>query len=211
MLLIILVLTFIDTTIFPRVNSTSMHVIVEPFALILTPVQPSVDPETLYLILVPFTLVPRPIVPLICAPPVFLTRLVLTVVNTPISPAFFPLTMLKIVNPVSFIPGSIHVSIDSEPVSLVIDPHPFIHISIYMGELAGPVGLVILPSTIVEGTVSPYLFTLAVTETSLPFSLVSGARRLESERSSGLSPSVWVILSVLNCFTLLSESKIARI
>ena len=65
--------------------------------------------------------------------------------------------------------------VNTESVSLVVGPLSIVDISINVHELSLTVGMVLSPLARVLGTVRPMLLTLAITEASLPLTVVDGA------------------------------------
>jgi hypothetical protein len=78
--------------------------------------------------------------------------------------------------------------VNTESVGLVIGPLPIVDISIDVHELSLTVGMVLSPLSRVLSTVRPMLLTLAVTETSLPLTVVD---------STALETIRWALLTTL--------------
>jgi hypothetical protein len=78
--------------------------------------------------------------------------------------------------------------VNTESVGLVVSPLPIVDISVDVHELSLAVSMVLSPLARVLGTVRPMLLTLAVTETSLPLTVVDSTT-LETVR--------WAILTTL--------------
>lgn len=139
----------------------------------------------------------------------FASKFVVPVVARFICPSLNTLSMLKVIFPLSFIHGSIDMSITTRTISLVVSPEAFINISIYMNKLALSVSSVIAPFSSVQGTISPFLLTFTITESSFPLSSVNSAR-FELIRRSAFSRLVSIPKPFANSFTSFFLSEIFR-
>jgi len=96
-------------------------------------------------------------------------------------------------------------------ISFIVDPVTIVNVAINVDELSFTMGSVVLPVSIVERTIWPFLLTVAISEASNPFSVVSGAC-FESVGASLLSFGIWIVRSIFrNCFTRFINSEISRI
>jgi hypothetical protein len=80
--------------------------------------------------------------------------------------------MLLIVEPLAVVLSTIHVDINTPPISFVFFPEPVKHVPVSMPKLASPMGLVILPSTLVLSAIRPDLNSITVPVVFLPLTLV---------------------------------------
>jgi hypothetical protein len=130
-----------------------MHVIIQPFAIILSSVCPLIKSlklkENYYFstnfVIIPFPRVLRIISPSIGASALFFPMNILAIVLAAIVPSFDTLSMLQIIFPFSLITGSIYMDIGSETVCFVKLPFTFEDIAINMIKLAFTMGFVVLP------------------------------------------------------------------
>jgi hypothetical protein len=81
--------------------------------------------------------------------------------------------------------------VNTESVSLIVGPLSIVDISVDVHELSLAVSMVLSPLARVLGTIRPMLLTLAVTETSLPFTVVDGTT-LEAIRWAFLATLVGI-------------------
>ena len=96
--------------------------------------------------------------------------------------------MLEVVAPHTLVLCAVDMHVNTESVGLVIGPLPIVDISIDVHELSLTVGMVLSPLARVLSTVRPMLLTLAVTETSLPLTVVD---------STALKTVRWALLTTL--------------
>ena len=76
--------------------------------------------------------------------------------------------MLQIILPLSFIPSTILMDINSVAVGLVVEPFPFEHIAIHVPELAVSACFIESPISLVLGSVFPDLDAVAMLQVSEP-------------------------------------------
>jgi len=81
--------------------------------------------------------------------------------------------------------------VNTESVSLIVGPLSIVDISVDVHELSLTVSMVLSPLARVLGTIRPMLLTLAVTETSLPLTVVDGTT-LEAIRWAFLTTLVGI-------------------
>ena len=80
--------------------------------------------------------------------------------------------MLQVIFPVTFVPGPVHVDVDTIAVGLIIVPLALEDIAINVPELALAACLVKPPVPLVPGTIRPDLHTIAMLHIAEPLSLV---------------------------------------
>lgn len=83
--------------------------------------------------------------------------------------------MLQVVAPHTLVLSTVDMHVNTESVGLVVSPLSIVDISVDVHELSLTVGMVLSPLARVLGTVRPMLLTLAVTEASLPLTVVDSA------------------------------------
>lgn len=64
--------------------------------------------------------------------------------------------------------------VDTVSIGFVVDPLSIVDVSVYMDELSFAVSSVVLPLALVLSTIWPLLDTVAVSESSNPFSIIGG-------------------------------------
>ena len=135
---------------------------------------------------------------------------VFSLVERAISPAFLSMAVLQVILPLAFIPGAVHMDVDSVSVCLVVHPIALVDIAVDVNELALAVCSVVLPVAFVTGTVGPNLFSEAISEASDPLSIVSSAC-FEYVSVSLFPLGVWVVNCIRNGFFLFVNSEVATI
>ena len=85
--------------------------------------------------------------------------------------------MLLIVDPVTFVLGTVSVSIFSEAVSLVIFPLAIIDVAIRMNQSSTAISFIGFPISFINATIAPNLISSAVSKSGfhIPFSLILSA------------------------------------
>lgn len=87
--------------------------------------------------------------------------------------------MLLIVEPLSFVVGTVGMGVGARSFSLVVDPLTLIDVTVSMHKLALAVGFIILPHSFVTRTIWPQLCSISVAHAVEPLSCV-GRSILES-------------------------------
>jgi hypothetical protein len=119
--------------------------------------------------------------------------------------------MLEVVSPISFIPCTVNMDIDSEAVSFIINPVSFIDVSIYMYEFPMTMSPVILPLAFVASTIRPDLSTEPISEPSYPLTSVS-CSSLKGVKRSFFSLSRRVVFLISrDCLFRLINSKVLAV
>jgi hypothetical protein len=116
---------------------------------------------------------------------------ILSVISACISPGLNAFAMLEVVSPHSLILRSIDMLVDTKTIGFVVCPLAIINVAINVNELTFTMSSVFTPLSNVLGTVRPMLLALAVTETSLPFTVVDGTT-LEAIRWAFLTTLVGI-------------------
>jgi len=104
--------------------------------------------------------------------------------------------MLEILSPVALVACTVDMIVDTVPVCFIVDPLSLVDISVDMREFTLSMRSVIFPFSLVYGTVSPFLHTSAISESTLPLSIIGGSR-LESVSCPVFPSCLWVVGSVL--------------
>jgi len=89
-----------------------------------------------------------------------------------INPRLDTKPMRQVVLPIARVLASITMCVNAKAIRLVVLPISMIDVSVNMSKFSESARLAFLPLAFVLGTVRPNLLTIAVSERSLPFTLV---------------------------------------
>lgn len=150
------------SAIWIRMTAFSMHIVVVPISFILSAVEPFVDSVACYQVLLPFAVVFGVVAPLVNAVPVFHAIFVVADIFGAIIPDLFTLAVLHIVEPVTFVPRSILVNVNTEPMRLISTKLSNINVSSNMPKSTFTVRLVVQPLTLVHSSVIPLINSISM-------------------------------------------------
>ena len=172
--LVIAVISFIATTVRPRENSITMHLVMLPGPLIEAPISPLVDALPVYIVVLKVACVSRTICPSESAFALFPPIYVVTLEASPIRPDFPAIAMLFVFSPVAFILTAIYVLVLAEAMGFIIQPVAFIDVAICVNKPSFAVGSVVSPVALIPGAIRPDLHTPAIPDFSVlePLSFV---------------------------------------
>ena len=132
MSLIIQIITFVHSTIWPCVLSSAMHVACMPITYIFAAVEPLVSTLPLHFVVDPVAWVKCSIGPEVCTESVLFSKWEMTVETRAISPTLNTLAMVKIIFPLANVPFlAILRSKVTKAICLVVFPLSFIGITIW--------------------------------------------------------------------------------
>ena len=83
----------------------------------------------------------------------FLAGNVVALVDGAVHPLFFTAAVLEIIGPLSFIPRTIDMVVDSFSICLIIDPVTFIYVSVHVCKITESMSTIVLPETLITGSI----------------------------------------------------------
>jgi len=112
--------------------------------------------------------------------------LILSLVLSTVRPLFNTLTVLFVLEPLSFISAAVVMGVNSVPVGLVVSPLSLVDVAFGVHEAAVPVSHPLRPEAVVARPIRPDLDSASILLIIEPFSLVDGPV-LKSGNSSDVS------------------------
>jgi hypothetical protein len=161
-LLIVFVLSFVDSAIRPSVDSFAVEFVFFPFTFVDSTIRPFILSFAFDIIIYPVTNINRLICPVISSLPPFSTVFEHSIVFGTIFKFLFARAVLHVIFPKALVPLAIGVNIYSESASSILKEFTGIDITVSMIKSSLALGHPVPPVPIVLGTILPELLTFSV-------------------------------------------------
>jgi hypothetical protein len=164
--------TSVFFTVYVVFLTETMHLVILKLSDIGRPVNPLVRAKSILFVIFPVTLVTTPIHPSILTEPFFLPIHILTFKLRLTWPSFYPVSMLFVILPLSFVLSTFRILVDALPIPAIARPLANILPAIRLDIDAVTVSRVIAPGAFEKRTVRPLHLTLSMPHPTKPLSLI---------------------------------------
>ena len=155
--------------------SFAMGAVIHPFTFVDIPIRPSADPLSVTLVLQPFTIIDLPAGHFIAATPLYLALLVLTHILAAIFTRIYAISRTQSVGIFSNIHITVSKAIFPLTVLHIVAPLTYVLISVGIREGAFAITHIVLPIPVIAGTIKPKHAALTVLMVKIPLTIIVGA------------------------------------
>jgi len=172
MLLVAVVLSFIESTIWPAIFAYSMHHIVFPLAFIESAICPTKQPFTLHNILEPFTFIIAFIFPSKLAVTSLFSCYKCSFIFLTARPLVCSLPIWQPLNPVTYISLAILFQQSALAMILIMQKIALVKLSVGLVHFSHTMSFPLKPGSLISWSIGPFLYSIPMFELVLPLALI---------------------------------------